>query len=202
MLDDLKVIAQRDPEDALGVAGYEYKQVRWNCVIENPAGPFEAANIVLGGMGGSALAGGIAKDWIDFSVPFEVVRRYNLPVYVGDKTLFIASSYSGNTEETLNALTEAEQRGSKIAIIAAGGKLLEIAKEKKYPYVALPAHLQPRMAVFDNLRALTALLEDFGQTTNKSGELTAVWSGSKTIPVLGGLTNRPAKITPSNWLKK
>ncbi|TAL14272.1 bifunctional phosphoglucose/phosphomannose isomerase, partial [Patescibacteria group bacterium] len=85
-----------------------------------------------------------------------------LPGYVDANTLFIASSYSGNTEETLSALEQAEVKGAQLGIIAAGGKLIDIAGSDRIAHVQLPEKLQPRMAVIDNLRALVSLLINFG----------------------------------------
>jgi glucose/mannose-6-phosphate isomerase len=77
---------------------------------------------------------------------------------VSSSTLFIASSYSGNTEETLAALAQAEDRQAKIIAIASGGKLAEIAQAKSYPLLKIPQVSQPRFAVFYNLNALVAIL--------------------------------------------
>lgn len=175
MLDDLQSIAQRDPKDALGVAAAQPSQASWNAEVANislPNGAIEA--VVVAGMGGSALAAGMIKSWLKFTVPFEVVRGYNLPGYVNEKTLVIASSYSGNTEETLAALEEAEARGASIAIISSGGQLIDIAQEKNYPFVQLPHGFQPRMAVSLNLRALVKLLEQFSLCSGKYDEIASV----------------------------
>jgi len=113
-------------------------------------------------MGGSALAALLSQSWPGYKVPFEVCRNYDIPAYVGEKTLFIACSYSGNTEETLEALNNAGAKGAKIVVIAGGGKLVEQAKAKNYPLITLPQANQPRYAVFYNLNALISLLEPTG----------------------------------------
>lgn len=172
MLDDLQVIAQRDPQDALGVAGGEYKQLTYALKVVNaPSAPVEIQQIIVTGMGGSALAAGFAKNWLDLPIPFEIVRRYDLPNYVGKNTLVIASSYSGNTEETLSAYQQAVDKGAQVAVIASGGKLLDLAAE--LPHSALPSAIQPRMAVFYNLKALILLLESYGLVSGKAAELEA-----------------------------
>lgn len=174
MLDDINVISQRDPQDALGVATAQPSQASWVAQIRNDVQLRQFTSVVVAGMGGSALAAGFLKSWLKFPVPFEVVRRYNLPDYVGEGTLVIASSYSGNTEETLAALEEAETRGATIAVISAGGQLIDIAEEKSYPHVQLPSGYQPRMAVTLNLRALTKLLEAYGLCQGKFDEIAGV----------------------------
>lgn len=121
-------------------------------------------SIVLAGMGGSALAADGIRNWLGgtLSVPFEIVRGYTLPEYVGPATLTILSSFSGNTEETLAALEAAEKRSARIVIMTAGGKLLEIARAKGYLTLQLPQVSQPRFAVMAGMRALACLLGDAG----------------------------------------
>lgn len=165
MLDDANVIRQRDPQSALRVAAEQYKQTQFMVDIQNgDHDQRQITRIVVTGMGGSALAALLVKSWQKDTLvmPFEVVRTYDLPAYVDDQTLVIASSYSGNTEETLSGLAQARQRGAQVAVIASGGMLLEQAQAYDIAYVQLPGNLQPRMAVIYNLRALVALLSHFG----------------------------------------
>lgn len=158
MLDDLKLIHQRDKANALGVAEKQWQQLQHDFSKVPSVSGKQIANVVLAGMGGSALAALLASQTYNMSRPFAVVRDYDVPAYVDDSTLFIASSYSGNTEETLSALDQAVARGAQVAVIAAGGKLASLAKKEGYPLYKLPEGYQPRMAVFFNLAALTELL--------------------------------------------
>jgi glucose/mannose-6-phosphate isomerase len=160
LLDDLKYIHQRDGADALGIAERQAGQLTYKFDKPDITGPFD--NVVYAGMGGSALAALLSRTWPGYNLPFEISRQYHIPAYVSDKTLFIACSYSGNTEETLSALAEAEGKGAKIVIIAAGGKLEEIAGAKSYPFLKVPKAEQPRYAVFYNLVALLTVLEAAG----------------------------------------
>jgi glucose/mannose-6-phosphate isomerase len=121
--------------------------------------PQPISNIVLGGMGGSGWPALYLKSWAGLKVPFEIVNDYNLPDYVGPNTLFIASSYSGNTEETLAALGEAQRRGAQIAVTTAGGKLMELAKANNHPLFEIPGGIQPRMSSFYFLSAMAYLFE-------------------------------------------
>jgi glucose/mannose-6-phosphate isomerase len=158
MLDDLKMIHERDADDALGVAEKQWQQLQHKYEVELP--DFTGIqNVVLAGMGGSALPGVFLRSWPGTLVPFEIVRDYELPAYVGKNTLFISSSYSGNTEETLAALAEAESKQAQIVVIAAGGKLAEHAKQKNYPVFTIPGGIQPRMSSFFFLAAFVQLLE-------------------------------------------
>ncbi len=190
MLDDLKYIHQRDGQDALGIAEKQWQQLEYSFEAPSLKGPFE--NVVYAGMGGSALAALVSQSWPGYSVPFEVCRQYHVPGYTSAKTLFIAASYSGNTEETISALTEAQQRGAQIAVIAGGGKLQEIAQEKNYPFLLLPKTTQPRYAVFYNLRVLLAIaaaagladVAEINQELNKASKFLAgaVQSWLPTVP--------------------
>lgn len=161
MLDDLKYIHEKDKDDALGVVGGQWRQLAHNFGIQfEPAA--EIKNVVLAGMGGSALYAVFLNSWPGLSVPFEIVRNYTLPNYVDKNTLFIASSHSGNTEETLSALDEAEQKGAQIVVLAAGGKLAERAKQAGYPFFEIPGGIQPRMSSFYFVTAVIQLLEPLG----------------------------------------
>lgn len=165
MLDDANVIKQRDPSDALGVAANQWQQVQFAAeVVNGDHDDRPVEKVVIAGMGGSALAALLAKAWLSeaLTVPFEVVRDYDLPGYVDASTLVIASSYSGNTEETLECLTQAQKRSAQLAVLAAGGKLVERAEEAKIARVVIPAGMQPRMAMLFNLRGLILLLANFG----------------------------------------
>ncbi len=165
MLDDANVIGQRDPHGALAVAAAEWAQAKHTVEVADPSHDGRViTRVVVAGMGGSALAALLAKSWLGsrLEMPFEIVRNYDLPNYVDSQTLVIASSYSGNTEEAISSLDQAQERSAQVGIIASGGRLREIASEQSIAHVLLPAELQPRMAVIYNLRALLALLVNFG----------------------------------------
>jgi glucose/mannose-6-phosphate isomerase len=158
VLDDLKMIHKRDADDALGVAEKQWQQLKYDFGVELP--PIDnVTNIVVGGMGGSAWPALYLKSWPGTAVPLEVISNYNLPAYVNQNSLFISSSYSGNTEETLTALAEAEARGAVIVVMAAGGKLAAVAKAKSLPLFLIPSGFQPRMSSFYFLAALIQILE-------------------------------------------
>lgn len=159
MLDDLKYIHERDGQDALGITEKQSQQLQTDYQIPLSDGDFD--NIVFAGMGGSALAALLSSTWPGVNLPFEICRNYTIPSYVGPKTLFIASSYSGNTEETLEALSHAEERGAIIAIITSGGKLAARATDKNYPIAKQPTGFQPRHAVFYGFRALIDILGSY-----------------------------------------
>lgn len=190
MLDDTNLLGQRDPQNALGVAEQQTDYFHQPFAAEfHPARPVQ--HIVWAGMGGSALPAVIIQSWPGVRVPFEISRDYNIPSFVDEHTLFIASSYSGNTEETLSALAAAEAKNAQIVVIAAGGKLADIAHEKGYPLFAIPAGIQPRMATFYFVNAFCHIVKDLAITIADTNELESVgewlkehvsmWTGSSPL---------------------
>lgn len=161
MLDDLKYIQQVDKSNALGVAGTQADQLRFD-FKQAVDSDHNIQNVVLGGMGGSAWPAMVLNSWPTLSVPFEISRDYKVPSYVNENTLYIASSYSGNTEETISALAEASDKGARIIVLAAGGELAETARATKLPLFEIPSGFQPRMSSFYFLTALIQILEPLG----------------------------------------
>lgn len=109
----------------------------------------EIRNIVVAGMGGSAIAGDILKAvlWRSWPIPVEVVRYYHLPHFVDSNTLLIVVSYSGNTEETLSCFNEGNKKTANIFCITSGGELGEIAGKKSIPSIQIPEGFPPRCAI-------------------------------------------------------
>jgi glucose/mannose-6-phosphate isomerase len=159
ILDDANVVAQRDPQGALGFAAKQPEQLAHDFGIADQK-PFgrEIKNVVFAGMGGSSLVAELAKTWPELAVPFLVSKTYTLPNFVDENTLVIAASASGNTEETLEALLHAEEKGAQIAVISHGGKLTERAKAAGHFFVQRPEVPQPRYGVFYDYRALVEVL--------------------------------------------
>ena len=117
-------------------------------------------NIVISGQGGSAIGGVIAKNLLrdKMIVPIIINKNYTLPSFVNNKTLFIASSYSGNTEETLSALKQAKDRGCHIFSITSGGELLKISQDKYYDHIVIPKGGAPRAMLCYSVVQLLFLL--------------------------------------------
>lgn len=191
MLDDLKYIHERDANDALGIAEKQAAQLTQSFELLGRRDFGDIRNVVYAGMGGSALAALLIHTWPRLSLPFEVVRDYDLPAYVGPDTLVIAASYSGNTEETLSALEQADAKGAQIAVIAGGGKLQEAAEAKGHLLGVLPKVVQPRYAVLSNFKLLLDILqaagvlnEDVGPELQQTSEFLnkAVQSWLPTVP--------------------
>ena len=106
-------------------------------------------NIVIAGMGGSAIGGDVVsileKDNLDY--PIIISRGYSLPNWVNENTLLICSSYSGNTEETLTALDDGLKKKAQIIGITTGGKLANKLTDLKKDVILIPSGLQPRAAL-------------------------------------------------------
>ncbi len=115
------------------------RQLSFRKVIEIPD---HFDNIVVAGMGGSGIAGMILRDFYS-EKPVILVNSYGIPDFVDSKTLFIAISYSGNTEETLEATRRAMEKGAHIRAVTTGGRLAEVVDES----VIIPEGYQPRSAV-------------------------------------------------------
>ncbi len=105
-------------------------------------------NIVFAGMGGSAIAGDLTRDWLKahMHVSMESVRGYHLPAFVGDKTLVLLISYSGNTEETLSCMLDALNKGCRIISISSGGVLGRVNKALGFPVIGLPKMAAARVS--------------------------------------------------------
>ncbi len=168
VLEDRLAIKKIDPDGALASAESIADQVRqvWEEQTQIDLSSYKnIANVVVAGMGGSALGADFVRSFYkhELSVSLEICKDYTLPNYVNQNTLVILSSYSGSTEETLNCAEEAEQKGAMIAVITAGGKLAQLAKDKNYPgYIINPKFNpsnQPRMATAYNIMAMILMLK-------------------------------------------
>lgn len=161
MLDDLRVIDQRDSSGALAAAGSIVQQLSFDPLAEGEPGSLEISNIIISGIGGSALAADIIKAVVrnGLNIPLEVVKSYELPGYVGRNTLVVAVSRSGNTEEILSCYVQAMQAGAIVVVAAGGGELLRLANRDGVPRVTIPVDAQPRFAMGYQLKALSKILQ-------------------------------------------
>jgi glucose/mannose-6-phosphate isomerase len=167
-LDDPRLVADADPSGMLGLIPAIADQLRdaWalSRAMELPESHLRPSSVAVLGMGGSAIGGNlVAGIWSDrLEAPLTVVRGYELPAWVGPTTLVVASSNSGNTEETLSALGAALKRGSKVAAVTTGGALAVAAKRASLPLLAFPSIGMPRAAVGYSVGLLAGLLERAG----------------------------------------
>lgn len=133
------------------------KQFTFIPKIENFSGKFPAKTFVICGMGGSHLAGDLIQAWKP-ELDIIIHANYQLPILGAEKmkhALIIASSYSGNTEEPLDAYETARKKKLPIIAIAVGGKLIELAKKHKVPYIQIPdTGIQPRCALGFSMKSM------------------------------------------------
>jgi len=130
-------------------------------------------NVAICGMGGSAIAADIvAGAWRErLRRPVSVLRDYYVPGWLGEDTLVILSSYSGETEETLTAAMQALERNALCVAITSGGKLGGFYRDEGIPVIDLPPGLQPRAAILRLLVPLVVVLSRFGVIPDASADL-------------------------------
>jgi len=121
-------------------------------------------HIIITGLGGSGIGGKIVSQLIadEIKVPVYLNNDYKLPAFVGEKSLVIASSYSGNTEETLYSVEQALAAGAEVFCISSGGKLIDLAKEKNLGYIQVASGYPPRAAFGLSFPQLYFALNKYG----------------------------------------
>jgi glucose/mannose-6-phosphate isomerase len=167
-LDDVDAIRSLDSGDMLGTvaalgshvsAGYEAGRA-------TPGLPSldGITSVVFCGMGGSAVAGDVLRQTFRdrLPVPVDVNRSPSLPEYAGPHTLVIASSYSGDTSETLSGVDEAVRRGCRMLAITSGGRLGSLCDERGIAVARVPGGFQPRAALGHLAFAMLGALEAAG----------------------------------------
>ncbi|MBH83545.1 MAG: bifunctional phosphoglucose/phosphomannose isomerase [Flavobacteriales bacterium] len=125
-------------------------------------------NVLICGLGGSGIGGTIVNDLVseNINVPISVTKDYSIPNFVDENTLVIASSYSGNTEETLYALEACQKRRAQIASVTSGGALEKFAKEKGFNCITIPGNQPPRAMFGYSFTQLFFLLNHYGLIDN------------------------------------
>ena len=156
-------------------------------------------NIVVAGLGGSAIGGDLLKDWAknQLSVPIEASREYKLPAYANEKTLVFITSYSGDTEETLSSFLDALKRKCMIYCISSGGSLLKYAEKHKVPFLQVPSGMPPRAALPYMLVPLLVYMEKAGLVKGVKEELNEAFCLLEKISE----DNGPEKATCDNFAK-
>lgn len=193
-LDDVDALKRNDPQ----AMGERIAELPWQCrraweVIEShpfPADYAQADSVVILGMGGSAIGGDLVRALVRdlCPVPIFVNRGYDLPRFVGQNTLVIASSYSGNTEETLAAFQEASARGAKLLALTTDGQLAQMAQNPlTFSYVA-----QPRATIGFSLVMLLGVLTKLGFVPDPRPDL------EEAIEVMEGLGGKIREEAPTS----
>jgi len=176
-LDNAAVYRQYDKSGMLNhLHGFpEQCQKAWEKVLkfELPREYTKISNVVIVGMGGSAIGGDIARRLAlaESKVPVWVHRDYGLPAFVDASTLVIASSYSGNTEETLSAFTESLRTSARKLVITSGGKLKHLAENEGIPVFVVDYQAPPRAAFPHSFVPLVGIFQKLGLLRDKSADL-------------------------------
>ncbi|OGZ72399.1 MAG: bifunctional phosphoglucose/phosphomannose isomerase [Candidatus Staskawiczbacteria bacterium RIFCSPLOWO2_01_FULL_38_12b] len=129
------------------------------------------SNVIICGIGGSALPGDILNTIVNAPIPISLHRSYNLPTQANEKSLVICISYSGNTEEPLSALQEAITRKLPIICMASGGQIEMLCLKNNIPFVKIPSGIQPRSATGYIFSALVKILANAKIIDDMSSEI-------------------------------
>lgn len=134
-----------------------------------------ASQIVVCGMGGSAIGGDLARSLVESETraPIAVVRGYDLPAFVGPQTLVVLSSFSGSTEETLSAGEAALRAGARVVALTTGGVLAERARQASLPLMQFSNPGQPREAIGYSLLLMLGVLAHLGYISDRTTEVEA-----------------------------
>jgi glucose/mannose-6-phosphate isomerase len=176
-LDDLLIYRRLDAAGMLDHMHQFPEQCRlaWEKVLRFALPPEYSPvdKVVILGMGGSAIGGDIARRLAltESRVPVWVHRDYGLPPFVDRNTLLIASSYSGNTEETLSAFTASLKTPAKKLAITAGGRLKKMAEKEGIPVFVIDYRAPPRAAFPHSFVPLVGIFQKLGLLDDKSADL-------------------------------
>ncbi len=206
-LNDVTAIQRADPQNMLGHILNLPQQMEdgWAAAdaIELPMSFKAIDRVVIAGMGGSAIGGSLLAALMrpESHWPIVVVRDYDLPAWAhGPGTLVIASSHSGNTEETLAAFQQAQSRGCQLLALATGGRLMSMATEARIPFIRINYQSQPRAALgwslspLLNIAARLKWLPDLKNDFDEAVRVMRAWSRDLTVesPIAQNLAKREA----------
>jgi glucose/mannose-6-phosphate isomerase len=213
-LDDFAQFAQLDPQDMLGEIDNLPTQLEkaWVLGQVQPLPETEVIRrVVVAGMGGSAIGADLVCAYLASCcpVPISVHRDYGLPAFAdGPETLVIASSHSGDTEETLEAFDAGRQAGCTLLAISTGGSLARRATEAGVPVWRFEHSGQPRAAVGYSFGLLLAAFTRLGLAPDPSLELEAALASMRAqqahlhaqVPVAGNPAKRMAGQVFGRWV--
>jgi len=165
-----ELVKKYDPENQFDVLKNSYRQIEY---AKNNQYHLSAINtnrikhIIITGLGGSAISGDLMINFLqnEIKLPVQVNRNYSLPNYADESTLLLASSYSGNTEETISVVTEALKRKCQIICLTTGGEIKNIAEKQSLPIVHLQKGFQPRYSLGLSFFSLLKVLQTLNLVT-------------------------------------
>jgi glucose/mannose-6-phosphate isomerase len=195
-LDELMIYRRLDASGMLDHLHQFPKQCRlaWERVLKFGLPPEYSSvdKVVILGMGGSAIGGDIVRRlaMAESRVPVWVHRDYGLPPFVDGNTLVIASSYSGNTEETLSAFTASLKTPAKKLAITSGGRLKQLAEKEGIPVFSIDYQAPPRAAFPHSFVPLVGIFQKLGLLVDKSADL------ERALSILNQLSEGLLETTP------
>ncbi len=213
MLDDLERFRSLDPQGMLGeIDGLpDQLQTAWNLGQKLPLADISGVRqVIIAGMGGSAIGGDLLAAYAEpmCAVPIAVWRGYDLPAYAdGPTTLVVASSHSGNTEETLSAFARGAESGVQRLAVTTGGDLARQADAQGVPLWHFKHAGQPRAAVGYSFGLLLAALTRLGLIPDPEDELADAVAGMRQqqtnlraeVPVVQNPAKRMAGQMMDRW---
>jgi len=168
--------------------------------VSAPTSAQNFKNIVVLGMGGSAIGGDLLSDYLadELAIPIVVIRGYDIPRFIDENSLVFAVSYSGNTEETLSALKRCLEAKARVIALTSGGKLAVLVRENNFPVIKVPAGIQPRAAISYLFFPILKALERLELIKERGGEI------EETFNILQELSREYGAKSPSenNLAKK
>lgn len=196
-LDNWTLFHKIDPDDMLGRIADLPQQCRdaWANVqsLELPPEYRQVNKVVVLGMGGSAIGGDLLRVLAEpeCALPIVINRDYTVPAFVNARSLVIASSYSGNTEETLAAFEVARGKGAALLALTTGGKLAQRARELGVPLLTFSYKSQPRAALGYSLVSLIGIVQKLGFIGDKTTDL------EEAVSVMEALQEEISEAVPS-----
>ena len=196
VLDDLAAYQRIDPQGMLARIRDLPHQCRaaWQEVqtLKLPDDYRDIDKVAILGMGGSAIAGDFVRSLVALESPIPIFshRDYELPLLVDGRTLLIASSYSGNTEEVLSCFERGLGTGAKKVVITAGGKLLTTARANGVPAFVFHYESEPRAALGYGIMPLLAIAQKVGIVADKDEDV------DEAIAAMVGLATRIDETVP------
>lgn len=173
-----------------------FKEARENSLkFVIPENVSEPSNIVICGMGGSAIAGDYLISLLksEIKIPVLVNRDYYLPSFCNKSTLVICVSYSGNTEETLSCFKDAHTKNTMMITISSGGLLEKLSKKTNVPHIKIREGIPPRtglpliytslLTILEKLKLIEDMSKDFEETEKILTELSTKYSPDKKTEV-------------------
>lgn len=176
-LDNLSLFKEVDSDNMLRRVADLPRQCRdaWArmMALELPDDDRPIHNVVVLGIGGSAIGGDLLRTLVatECPVPIVVNRDYTLPAFVGPETLAIVSSYSGNTEETLATSEMAYHAGARLVAFSTGGQVAARARDWGIPLFSYTYPSQPRAALGYSLIPLIGLLTKLDLVAEKAADV-------------------------------